>query len=80
MSTSDDAATRAAIRALSAEGLIDTGAATAAWEQVLELPQWEGEPCWLHGDLMPGNLLTRHGRLTGVIDFGIVGVGDPPAT
>jgi aminoglycoside phosphotransferase (APT) family kinase protein len=77
MSTSDDEATRAAIRDLSAEGLIDAGAATAAWEQVLELPQWEGEPGWLHGDLMPGNLLTRHGRLTGVIDFGIVGVGDP---
>ena len=58
------------IRDLSAEGMIDGEAATAAWEQVLELPQWEGKPGWLHGDLMPGNLLTRHGRLTGVIDFG----------
>jgi aminoglycoside phosphotransferase (APT) family kinase protein len=77
MSASDDAATRSAIRVLSAEGLIDGAVATAAWEQVLELPQWEGEPGWLHGDLMPGNLLTRHGRLTGVIDFGIVGFGDP---
>jgi aminoglycoside phosphotransferase (APT) family kinase protein len=77
MSASDDAATRSAIRVLSAEGLIDGAVATAAWEQVLELPQWEGEPGWLHGDLMPGNLLTRHGRLTGVIDFGIVGIGDP---
>jgi aminoglycoside phosphotransferase (APT) family kinase protein len=77
MSTSDDEATRAAIRDLSAEGMIDGEVATAAWEQVLELPHWEGEPGWLHGDLMPGNLLTRHGRLTGVIDFGIVGVGDP---
>ena len=26
---------------------------------------------------MPGNLLTRHGRLTGVIDFGVLGIGDP---
>jgi len=77
MSTSDDQATRAAIRDLGAEGMIDGEAATAAWEQVLALPQWEGTPGWLHGDLMPGNLLTRHGRLTGVIDFGIVGIGDP---
>jgi aminoglycoside phosphotransferase (APT) family kinase protein len=77
MSTSDDEATRAAIRDLGAEGMIDGEAATAAWEQVLALPQWEGTPGWLHGDLMPGNLLTRHGRLTGVIDFGIVGIGDP---
>ena len=56
LSASDDAATRSAIRVLSAEGLIDGAVATAAWEQVLELPQWEGEPGWLHGDLMPGNL------------------------
>ena len=26
---------------------------------------------------MPGNLLTRDGRLTGVIDFGVLGIGDP---
>jgi aminoglycoside phosphotransferase (APT) family kinase protein len=68
---------RASIRDLGADGTIDGEAATAAWEQVLALPQWEGPPGWLHGDLMPGNLLTRHGRLTGVIDFGIVGIGDP---
>ena len=77
ISTSDDQATRAAIRDLGAEGTIDAQAATAAWERVLALPQWEGRPGWLHGDLMPGNLLTRNGRLTGVIDFGIVGIGDP---
>jgi len=77
MSTSDDDATRAAIRDLGAEGMIDGEAATAAWEQVLALPHLEGKPSWLHGDLMPGNLLTRHGRLTGVIDFGKVGIGDP---
>jgi aminoglycoside phosphotransferase (APT) family kinase protein len=68
---------RVPIRDLGADCTIDPVAATAAWEQVLALPQWEGEPSWLHGDLMPGNLLTRHGRLTGVIDFGVVGIGDP---
>jgi aminoglycoside phosphotransferase (APT) family kinase protein len=77
MSSSDDEATRAAIRDLGAEGMIDSDAATAAWEEVLALPQWNGKSGWLHGDLMPGNLLIRDGRLTGVIDFGIVGIGDP---
>jgi aminoglycoside phosphotransferase (APT) family kinase protein len=77
MSPTDVKATRAAIRDLGEEGMIDGGAATAAWEQVRTLPQWQGPPCWLHGDLMPGNLLTRRGRLTAVIDFGTVGVGDP---
>jgi aminoglycoside phosphotransferase (APT) family kinase protein len=68
---------RAPIRDLGADGTIDKEAATAAWEQVLALPQWAGKPSWLHGDLMPGNLLTRDGRLTGVIDFGVLGIGDP---
>jgi aminoglycoside phosphotransferase (APT) family kinase protein len=32
---------------------------------------------WLHGDLQAGNLLARHGRLSAVIDFGCLAVGDP---
>jgi aminoglycoside phosphotransferase (APT) family kinase protein len=32
---------------------------------------------WVHADLMPGNLLTRNGRLVGVIDFDAAGLGDP---
>jgi aminoglycoside phosphotransferase (APT) family kinase protein len=36
-----------------------------------------GPPVWVHADLMPGNVLVRHGRLTGVLDFSTVGVGDP---
>ncbi|GAA1869816.1 aminoglycoside phosphotransferase family protein [Myceligenerans crystallogenes] len=31
---------------------------------------------WIHGDLLPGNMLVDDGRLTGVIDWGAVGVGD----
>lgn len=32
--------------------------------------------CWLHGDVHPGNVLVQNGRLTGVIDWGLCGVGD----
>ena len=32
---------------------------------------------WIHGDLDARNLLAREGRLTAVIDWGCLGVGDP---
>ena len=32
---------------------------------------------WIHGDLQSGNLLAQQGRLSAVIDFGCLGVGDP---
>ncbi|MFD5012347.1 aminoglycoside phosphotransferase family protein [Streptomyces chartreusis] len=75
----NDAHVRAAIRDLGAAGTLDAPAATAVWEDALRLPQWDHAPVWLHGDLLPGNLLTSAGRLTAVIDFGGLGVGDPAA-
>ncbi|MEU8994612.1 aminoglycoside phosphotransferase family protein [Streptomyces caniferus] len=74
-----DASTRAAIeelRGIPQEG-IDCDAAAAVWEDALRAPAWDGPPVWLHADLMPGNLLVDGGRLTSVIDFGCMGVGDP---
>lgn len=61
------------------EDLVDVSAATAAWEAALRTPPWHGPPVWLHGDLQPGNLLAADGRLSAVIDFGCLGVGDPAA-
>ena len=52
-------------------------AVTAAWEDCLAAPDWAGDPVWIHGDLMPGNLLVRDRRLSAVIDWGALGVGDP---
>jgi len=70
-----DAPTRAAIETL--HGLIDTDAVTALWDGAIEAPAWHGPPVWVHGDLRPGNLLALQGRLSAVIDFGGLGVGDP---
>ena len=70
-----DSETRAAIAQLHA--LVDADAATAVWEAALEAPVWDGQAVWLHGDLLATNLLVRNGRLSGVIDFGCLGVGDP---
>ncbi len=70
-----DAPTRAASTALRA--VIDADAATAVWAAALAAPPWPGPPVWLHGDLQAGNLLAVQGRLSAVIDFGCLGVGDP---
>ena len=73
--TRRDAPTRAAIASLS--GQIDEAGATAAWDTALRAQAWHGPPVWIHGDLHAGNLLVHQGRLSAVIDFGCLGVGDP---
>jgi len=70
-----DSHTRAALEAL--HGILDVDGATAAWEAALQTPAWHGPPVWIHGDLTSGNLLAVRGRLSAVIDFGGLGVGDP---
>ncbi|WP_034590508.1 aminoglycoside phosphotransferase family protein [Hamadaea tsunoensis] len=47
------------------------------WTSCVDAPAWTGPPTWSHGDLLPGNLLVREGRLSAVIDFSPAGVGDP---
>jgi aminoglycoside phosphotransferase (APT) family kinase protein len=49
----------------------------AEWERALVAPPWDGPPMWHHGDLDVRNWLVRDGRISGVIDWGSVGVGDP---
>jgi aminoglycoside phosphotransferase (APT) family kinase protein len=49
----------------------------AAWEADSEAPAWNHAPVAIHGDLSAGNLLVRDGRLSGVIDWGCIGAGDP---
>jgi aminoglycoside phosphotransferase (APT) family kinase protein len=60
-----------------ARDLIDAEALIAAWDAVLQLPAFDGPYVWVHGDIGPNNLLVRDGRLTAVIDWGAVHVGDP---
>ena len=66
---------RAALASLESE--LDVALVAAAWERALGASEWTGAPVWIHGDLAPGNLLVRNGRITGVIDFGGLAVGDP---
>jgi aminoglycoside phosphotransferase (APT) family kinase protein len=70
-----DRSVRAAITEL--VGMVDTEAATAAWEDAIRAPAWSSAPVWVHGDLHPGNLLMHQGRVSAVIDFACLSVGDP---
>jgi aminoglycoside phosphotransferase (APT) family kinase protein len=70
-----DAQVREGIAGL--RGEVDGPALLGLWERVLEAPDHAGPPVWFHGDLSCLNLLARDGRLTGVLDWGTCGVGDP---
>ncbi len=56
---------------------VDGDAALRSWQESLDAAAWDGEEVWVHGDLLPGNLLVVDGRLSAVIDFGCLNVGDP---
>jgi aminoglycoside phosphotransferase (APT) family kinase protein len=56
---------------------IDGPAILRSWQESLAAPVWGGPQVWVHGDLLPGNLLVVNGRLSAVIDFGGLNVGDP---
>ncbi len=72
---SRDIQTRAAIESL--DGIVETAPLTRAWNAALAIAPWDKLPVWLHGDIHAGNLLTEHGRLSAIIDFGGLGAGDP---
>lgn len=48
------------------------------WERIVAtVPLWDGPPLWHHGDLDCSNWLVQNDRISGVIDWGSMGVGDP---
>lgn len=70
-----DEETRKAIGQL--EGEIDIPKVIALWDQFLKIPGWDKDFVWVHGDFLPGNILIENNRLSAVIDFSDVGMGDP---
>jgi aminoglycoside phosphotransferase (APT) family kinase protein len=58
------------------DGRVDVSLAMRVWDRALE-SSWSRPPVWVHGDVSEGNLLMRNGRLSGVIDFGQLSIGDP---
>lgn len=56
--------------------VIDADQAIQLWDQARET-EWRHQPVWIHGDVASGNLLIKNQMLSGVIDFGGMGMGDP---
>lgn len=57
--------------------IIDVEEAAKEWDTALAAATWSKDPVWIHGDLQAGNILLNNERLSAVIDFGGLGVGDP---
>lgn len=67
--------TRRAISEL--DGELNIQPLKTLWDQLSNVPSWNKEPVWVHGDFLPGNILVQNDRLSAVIDFSDVGIGDP---
>jgi aminoglycoside phosphotransferase (APT) family kinase protein len=72
-----DRATRDGIGKLVAD--FDPKELTRSWDAALTAAEWGRPGAWLHGDLYSANLLATEGRITGVIDWEGMAVGDPAA-
>jgi aminoglycoside phosphotransferase (APT) family kinase protein len=70
-----DASTRSSLAALGET--VDAEPVLAVWESCLEVPDWEADSVWIHGDLDARNILVAGGRAKAVIDWGCLAVGDP---
>jgi aminoglycoside phosphotransferase (APT) family kinase protein len=57
-------------------GQVDGDGAAQVW-RAAQTAEFAGPPVWVHGDVAPGNLLVKEGRLAAVIDFGQMTTGDP---
>jgi aminoglycoside phosphotransferase (APT) family kinase protein len=57
--------------------LMDVPRLRRMWAVLRELPRSAAGDVMTHGDLIPGNVLVRDGRLVGVIDVGGLGPADP---
>ena len=47
------------------------------WPDLVATPAWNRPAVWLHGDLHPANILSVHGHISAIIDFGDITSGDP---
>lgn len=73
--TEQDTKTKKAITQL--ENELNSKSVTSLWDKLSNIPTWNKNPVWIHGDFLPGNILVQNNRLNAVIDFSDVGIGDP---
>lgn len=57
-------------------GIIDQDKAINLWRRACNT-RWNKPPVWIHGDIAIGNILLKNRKLSAIIDFGGMAVGDP---
>jgi aminoglycoside phosphotransferase (APT) family kinase protein len=57
--------------------VIDVVQAREVWQAALSAEPWTQPPVWVHGDLLPGNVIARGAEVTAIIDWSAAGIGDP---
>lgn len=55
----------------------DLAALHEIWDEACAAKKWDEVRTWIHGDLLPGNLITVEDELSAVIDFGECSIGNP---
>jgi aminoglycoside phosphotransferase (APT) family kinase protein len=58
------------------DGVINSKKAIELWQQACST-RWSQLPVWIHGDVAIGNILMSEGKLSAIIDFGGMSLGDP---
>lgn len=56
--------------------IIDSHKAITLWENASQT-KWTMPPVWIHGDFAIGNMLIQNDKLSAIIDFGGMALGDP---
>lgn len=56
--------------------IIDAEKAVNLWVNACKT-KWHKPPVWIHGDFAVGNMLLKEGKLSAIIDFGGMALGDP---
>lgn len=56
---------------------IDCKKAIKIWDSLLNTPVWDNKSVWIHADLLKSNVLIKDNHISGIIDFGSAGIGDP---
>lgn len=55
---------------------INSKKALKLWDTAM-ITQWNRSPVWIHGDMAAGNIVLQQKKLSGIIDFGGMAIGDP---